>query len=113
MERLFLLLAFVMFCVTPVHAEETWLCDGFAHSDGSISAPFILKSDGQTLEFHLEVNYVLEYAASNEIIGCEIFVTSGDTTARHAYYVGEDGDQLEIQQHVWHFRQSRSTCFKQ
>ena len=101
-----------MFCITSVHAEETWLCDGFTFSDGSISAPFILKSDRQTLEFHLEVNHVLEYAASNEIIGYEIFVSSTDTTARRAYYVREDGDQLEIQKHGWHFSQSTSTCYK-
>ena len=113
MQRLFSLLAFVMFCVTSVHAEETWLCDGFVESDGSSSVPFILKGDGQTLEFRLEVDHVLEHVASNEIIGYEIFVSSSDTTARRAYYVREDGNQLEIQQHGWHFSQSSSTCSKQ
>jgi len=113
MKRLSSLLALAMFCVTSVHAEETWLCDGFVYSDGSSSVPFILKGDGQTLEFRLEVDHVLEHVASNEIIGYEIFVSSSDTTARLAYYVREDGGQLEIQKHVWHFSQSRSTCFKQ
>lgn len=113
MQRLFLLFALLIFCVTSAYAEEAWLCDGFAHSDGSTSAPFILKGDGQTLEFRLEVDHILEHVASNEIVGYEIFVSSSDTTARRAYYVREDGNQLEIQQHGWNFSQSASTCYRQ
>ena len=113
MERLFLLIALMMFCITSVHAEETWVCDGFTFSDGSTSKPFILNGDGKTLEFRFAVDQVLEHVASNETIGYEIFVTSGGTTDRMAYYVREDGDQLEIQKHGWHFSQSTSTCYRQ
>ena len=112
MERLFLLIVLMMFFITSVHAEETWLCDGFTFSDGSTSNPFILNGDGKTLEFRFAVDQVLEHVASNEIIGYEIFVTSGGPTDRHAYYVREDGDQLEIQKHGWHFSQSTSTCYR-
>lgn len=58
MERFLLLFALSVFCATSVHAEEIWLCDGFVYSDGSSSVPFIMKADGQTLEFHLEVEGV-------------------------------------------------------
>lgn len=113
MQRLSSLLALVTLFFTPAYAEETWLCDGFVYSDGSRSVPFILKGDGQTLEFRLGVDHILEHVATNEIIGYEIFVSSTDTTARRAYYVREDGNQLELQEHGWHFSQSRSTCLRQ
>ena len=113
MSRLLLSLALMMFSTTAVYAEELWLCDGFIHSDDSSSDPFILKDDGQTFAFHLDVDHLLKYVGSNEIVGYDIFVSSNDTDAQRAFYIREDGDRLEIQQHGWHFRQSMSSCYRQ
>lgn len=110
-----LILAIAAFFVSagPVHAEVIWACDGFVYSDGSKSDSFVLKDDGQTLSFYLEMEHLLEHAATNEIIGYEIFIHKEGTTASKAYYIREDEDQLEIQQHGWYFSQSASTCYRQ
>jgi len=113
MNRLLLALVLMIFPTTAVYADELWLCDGFIHSDESSSDAFVLRDKGQSFALHLEVDHVLEYVGSNEIIGYEIFVSSSDTDARRAFYIREDGDRLEIQQHGWHSRQSTSSCYRQ
>lgn len=98
MRQLIFAIAALFLSTGPVYAERVWICDGFVYSDESKSDSFILKGDGKTFSFNLEVEHILQYSATNEIIDYDIYLHKGDTTNRQAYYIQIDGNQLEIQQ---------------
>ena len=112
MKRLFWLICLLLMGKALV-AEEMWVCRGYLYSDGSNGPPFVLRGDGRSYAYTVDVPLVIEHVANNKVVGFEIYVNTGKNTNRNAYYLRRQSDRLIIRKQHWELERSETDCVRQ